>query len=72
MFFSFSFLFLFSFSFVNISQNERLSEERQLMKWLGIIQVRIFWVAIFQENFPGGSMMGGNFSREGIPPGKFL
>ena len=60
------------FTFVNISQKERLSEERQLMKWLGIIQVRIFWVAIFRGNFPGGSLMGGNFSLEGSPPGKFL
>ena len=47
--------------FVNIRQNEGLSEERQLMKWVGIIQVRIFWEAIFREDFPGGSLMGGSF-----------
>ena len=26
-----------------------LSEERQLMKWVGIFQVGIFWVGIFLE-----------------------
>ena len=28
--------------------DEVLSEERQLMKWVGIFQVGIFWVGIFQ------------------------
>ena len=27
--------------------DEVLSEERQLMKWVGIFQVGIFWVGIF-------------------------
>ena len=36
------------FMFVKICQNEVLSEERQLMKWVVIIQVRIFWVPIFR------------------------
>ena len=53
---------------MNISQSEGLSEERQLMKWLGKIQMRIFWVAIFRVDFPGRSLMGGNFSG-GIPLG---
>ena len=35
------------FTFVKICQNEVLREERQLMKFLGIFQVRIFHVAIF-------------------------
>ena len=30
------------------------SEERQLMKWVGIFQVGIFWVGIFRMGiFPG-------------------
>ena len=29
--------------------NEMLSEERQLMKWVGIFQVEIFWVSIFRR-----------------------
>ena len=36
------------FTFVKICQNEVLSEERQLMKWVGIFQTRIFWVAVFR------------------------
>ena len=28
--------------------DEVLSEERQLIKWVGIFQVEIFWVGIFQ------------------------
>ena len=42
------------------------SEERQLMKWVGIFQVGIFWVGIFQRgmgDFPWGSLMGGTFPR---------
>ena len=35
------------YTFVKICQNEVLSEERQLIKWVIIIQVRIFWVPIF-------------------------
>ena len=31
------------------------SEERQLIKWVGIFQVEIFWVGIFQ----GGLFLGG-------------
>ena len=35
--------------------DEVLSEERQLMKWVGIFQVEIFWVEIFQVGIsPGG------------------
>ena len=46
--------------------DEVLSEERQLMKWVGIFLVEIFWVGLLREgggNFPGGSLMGGNFPR---------
>ena len=35
--------------------DELLSEEKQLMKWMGIFQVRIFWVGTFQ----GGIFQGG-------------
>ena len=31
-----------AFTLVNICQNEVVSEERQLMKWVGIFQMRIF------------------------------
>ena len=35
--------------------DEELSEERQLMKWLGIFQVGIFWEGIFRVGvFQGG------------------
>ena len=35
--------------------DEVLSEETQLMKWVGIFQVRIFWVGIFRGKiFQGG------------------
>ena len=48
-----------------------LSEERQLMKWLGIFQVRIFWVEIFRKkNFPEESLMGGNFPGRNFPGSK--
>ena len=43
---------------------EVLSEERQLMKWVVIFQVGVFW-----GDFPGGSLMGGNFRGGG---GDFL
>ena len=47
------------------SIKRRKSEESQTMKWVGIFQVRIFWVEIFRGggNFPVGSLMGGNFPR---------
>ena len=41
--------------------DEVLSEERQLIKWLGIFQVGIFWVEIFQG---GGAGVGGFSSGE--------
>ena len=37
------------FTFVKVCQNEVLSEERQIMKWVTAFQVRIFWVEIFRE-----------------------
>ena len=37
--------------------DEVLSEERQLMKWVGIFQVEIFWVGILREG--GGIFQGG-------------
>ena len=41
------------FLFVKICQSKVLSElERRLMKWLGIFQLRNFWVAIFQGGIP--------------------
>ena len=30
-----------------------LSEERQLMKWVEVFQVGIFWVEIFRRKFSG-------------------
>ena len=39
-----------------------LSEKRQLMKWVGIFQV-----GIFREDFPVGSLMGGNFPGGNFP-----
>ena len=56
------------FTFVNICQNEGLSEERKLMKWVGIFLVRIFWVAIFRGvfsrgKFDGWEFVGGNLHR---------
>ena len=48
--------------------DEVLSEERELMKWVGIFQVGIFWVGIFRgEIFKGESLMGGNFPGENFP-----
>ena len=38
-----------------------LSEERQLMKWVEIFLVGIFWVAIFRGEFDGWEFPGGIF-----------
>ena len=47
----------------------RNSEEKQLMKWVGILQVEIFWLGIFWgEIFLGGVWWVGIF-RVGIFPG---
>ena len=60
------------FTFVKICQSEVLSEERQLMKWVGIFQVRIFWVVIFCGwNFPARSLIGGNFLGGNSPRADF-
>ena len=50
-----------------------LSEERQLMKWVGMFQVGISWVGIFRREFSSGgkgefdgwefSEVGGGFPR---------
>ena len=53
--------------------DEAFSEERQLMKWVGIFQMIIFWVGIFRGVFfKGGGGVGcwvgifrGDFSRNG-------
>ena len=42
------------FTFVKICQNKVLSEERQLMKWVPIFQVRIFLVVTFRVEFSTG------------------
>ena len=44
-----------------------LSEERHLMKWVGI-----FHVGIFRGDFPRGSLMSGNFPEGNFPGGIFL
>ena len=49
------------FKFESISQNEGLSEERQLMKSVGIFQMIIFWVAIFRRGFSRGEFDGWEF-----------
>ena len=59
------------FTFVNSCQNEVLSEERQLMKWVGIFQVRIFWVAVFWGGFSRGKFYGWEFLEWALPRGKF-
>ena len=60
------------FTFVNICQNEVLSEESQLMKWVRIFWVGISWVGIFQGGiFQGGSLMGENFPSGNFPGGDF-
>ena len=57
-------------------KEEVLSEERQLMKWVGIFQVEIFWLGIFRggkrwggggSNIPGGSLLGGTFPDGNFP-----
>ena len=50
---------------MNICQNEVLSEERQLMKWMGIFRVRIFWVRIFRGEFSREEFDRWEFSRGG-------
>ena len=40
-----------------------LSEERQLMKWVGIFQGGIFWVGIFRVEIFQGEFDGGKFFR---------
>ena len=49
---------------MDICENEVLSEERQLMKWVGIFQV-----GIFREEFSRGrgGLIGGNFSGGNFP-----
>ena len=54
------------FTFVNMCQKEALIEGRQLMKWVVIFQMRIFWVAhfsggIFQGEFNGWEFFGWEF-----------
>ena len=49
---------------MNICQNEVLSEERQLMKWVGIFRVKIFWVG-FRGEFSREEFDGWEFSRGG-------
>ena len=56
------------FTFVKICQNEFLSEERQLMKWVGILKVRIFLVAVFRER----GFSKGEFDGWGRPPEIFF
>ena len=57
---------------MNICKNEMLSEESQLMKWVGIFRVGIFWVGTFRWGiFQGGSLMGENFLGGNFPGGNF-
>ena len=49
--------------FVKICQNEVLSEERKLMKWVVTIQMEIFWVPIFRGEFDGWKFFGWEFPR---------
>ena len=49
--------------FVKICQNEVLSEERKLMKWVVTIQMEIFWVPIFWGEFDGWKFFGWEFPR---------
>ena len=59
------------FSFVKSCPNKVLSEERQLMKWVVIIQVRIFWVPIFWRwEFSRGVFDGWEFFGWEFPRGK--
>ena len=50
------------FTFANICQNEVLSKEKQLMKWVGIFQV-----GIFRGEFSRGRLMDGNFPGRNFP-----
>ena len=59
------------FTLVKICQNEVLSEERQLMKWVGKFQVRIFWVAILLGEFSRGEFDGWEFFGWEFPRGNF-
>ena len=40
-----------------------LSEERQLMKWVEVFQVGIFWMEIFRRKFSGWEFFWGKFSK---------
>ena len=59
------------FTFVKICQNKVLSEERQLMRWVGIIQVRISWVATFRGEFSRGEFDGWKFFGWEFPRGEY-
>ena len=59
------------FTLVKICQNEVLSEERQLMKWVGKFRWEFSGWQFCWGNFPGGSLMGGNFSDGNSPGGNF-
>ena len=59
------------FTLVKICQNEVLSEERQLMKWVGKFQMRIFWVAILLGEFSRGEFDGWEFFGWEFPRGEF-
>ena len=55
---------------MKVCQNEVLSEGRQLMKWVGIFLIRIFWVAIFRVGiFQRGRSWWVGIFRVGIVPG---
>ena len=60
------------FTFVKICQNEVLSEERQIMKWVGIFQVRIFSAAILWGKVSRGDFDGWEFFGWEFPRGGFL
>ena len=51
--------------------DEVLSEERQLMKWVGIFQIKIFWVGIFRGEFSRGEFDGWEFSKWEFSRGGF-
>ena len=48
-------------------KEEVLNKERQLMKWVGILQVEIFQGG----NIPGRSLLGGNLPGGNFPGGNF-
>ena len=62
------FVFLI-FTFVSSCQNEVLSEERQLMKWVGIFRMGNLRG---EGGVPVGSLIGGNFLDGNFPGGTFL